>query len=324
MKQRIISGVIIAIACILLGLAGGPVLALVLMCCSVVAYCELTRAMKVHEEYSCGSPFAFLQKKLPDDTTVRIGFKGRLIRIGDFLSKEFECNAAELAGYIAVILFYAALIAASVIFREKEAFVHAADNITLITVFGLFFALMAIYVLTFPKYHADQVIDAFFSFVYAPVMLSFIFRARLLPYGKYIYALVFFCSWVCDTSAYAVGMKFGKRKLAPVLSPKKSVEGAIGGICGSAVVCGLMALFMQRFYDEAGLIPVFIIIGICGSIISQIGDLTASAIKRNHNIKDYGKIIPGHGGIMDRFDSVIFTAPVIYFLAVLLMGSTAL
>ncbi len=324
MKQRIISGVIIAIVCILLALIGGPLLALVLMCCSVLAYYELTRAMKVHEEYSTGSPFAFLQKKLPDDTIVRIGFKGRIIGIGDYLSKEFECNALELSGYAAVIILYAALVAAAVLCRGGTPYVHVADTITMAVVFGLFFILMGIYVLTFPKYRADQVIDAFFSFVYAPVMLSFIYRARLLPYGMYIYGLVFFCSWICDTCAYAVGMKFGKRKLAPMLSPKKSVEGAIGGICGSAVFCGMTAVIMQRFHEEPGLIPIFIVIGICGSIISQIGDLTASAIKRNHNIKDYGTIIPGHGGIMDRFDSAIFTAPVIYFLALILIGGGAL
>ena len=130
--------------------------------------------------------------------------------------------------------------------------------------------------------------------------------------------LVFICAWGCDTCAYCVGMMIGKHKMAPVLSPKKSVEGGIGGIVGAALIGALYALAINRWSNAGASILEFAIIGAVGGAISQIGDLAASAIKRNYNIKDYGKLIPGHGGILDRFDSVIFTAPIIYYLAVLL------
>ena len=123
--------------------------------------------------------------------------------------------------------------------------------------------------------------------------------------------LIFLSSWGCDTCAYCVGMLLGKHKMAPKLSPKKSVEGGIGGIVGAALLGAIFALAANKI-TGAGVNPgqYAIICGV-GGMISQIGDLAASAIKRNHNIKDYGKLIPGHGGILDRFDSVIFTAPII-------------
>ena len=103
--------------------------------------------------------------------------------------------------------------------------------------------------------------------------------------------------------------------MAPVLSPKKSVEGGIGGIVGAALIGVLYALAINKWGGAGVSVAEFAIIGAAGGAISQIGDLAASAIKRNYNIKDYGKLIPGHGGILDRFDSVIITAPLIYFLS---------
>jgi phosphatidate cytidylyltransferase len=155
---------------------------------------------------------------------------------------------------------------------------------------------------------------AYVGVVYVAVMLSFVMLTRNLPNGKFLVWLIFLCSWGCDTCAYAVGMLIGKHKMAPVLSPKKSVEGAVGGVAG-AVLLGII-------YGAATKGPSAEYAVICGAgaLISMVGDLAASAIKRNQGIKDYGKLIPGHGGILDRFDSVIFTAPVIYFLARLLLN----
>ena len=127
--------------------------------------------------------------------------------------------------------------------------------------------------------------------------------------------MIFLCSWASDTCAYVAGVAFGKHKMAPVLSPKKSVEGAVGGVVGAAA---LGAIYAAVFSDKINLSinPVIACAIICaiGALISMIGDLAASAIKRNHDIKDYGKLIPGHGGIMDRFDSVIYVAPIIWIL----------
>ena len=105
-------------------------------------------------------------------------------------------------------------------------------------------------------------------------------------------------------------MLIGKHKMAPKLSPKKSVEGGIGGIAGAALIAVLYALAINHWGNAGVSVASFAIIGAAGGAISQIGDLAASAIKRNHDIKDYGKLIPGHGGILDRFDSIIFTAPI--------------
>ncbi|MDF2845844.1 MAG: putative rane protein [Herbinix sp.] len=110
-------------------------------------------------------------------------------------------------------------------------------------------------------------------------------------------------------------------KIAPVLSPKKSLEGCIGGVVGAAAIGAIYALITKDYITEvSNPILAFAVIGAASSVISQIGDLAASAIKRNHEIKDYGKLIPGHGGILDRFDSIIFTAPIVYYLSVLLRG----
>ena len=145
-------------------------------------------------------------------------------------------------------------------------------------------------------------------------MLSYVYQTRMLPGGAYIVWLIFLCSWGCDTCAYCVGMLIGKHKMAPVLSPKKSIEGAVGGVVGAALLGVIYAAASQGKIAEYALIC-----GV-GALISMVGDLAASAIKRNQNIKDYGKLIPGHGGILDRFDSVIITAPVIYYLAKLILG----
>ena len=174
--------------------------------------------------------------------------------------------------------------------------------------------ILFVYVFGYPKYHAEQVMAAFFGVVYVAVMLSFIYLTRNLPDGKFLVWLIFLCSWGCDTCAYCVGMLIGKHKMAPVLSPKKSIEGAVGGVVGAALLGVIYAAATQGKMAEYALIC-----GV-GALISMVGDLAASAIKRNQNIKDYGKLIPGHGGILDRFDSVIITAPVIYYLAKLILG----
>lgn len=179
-------------------------------------------------------------------------------------------------------------------------------------------ALMFVYVFGFSKYHANQVMNTFFSLIYAPVMLSFVFLTRQLENGIYLVWMIFISSWISDTFAYLVGVMIGKHKLAPVLSPKKSIEGAVGGVVGAAIVGALFGLYLDNMLGLESFVIVLAIVGGVGSVISQVGDLAASAIKRNHEIKDYGKLIPGHGGIMDRFDSVIFTAPITYFLIILL------
>lgn len=155
-----------------------------------------------------------------------------------------------------------------------------------------------------------------FGFFYVAVMLSYVYQIRTLERGLYLAFLVFLCSWGCDTCAYCVGMLIGKHKMSPKLSPKKSVEGAVGGVAGAALLTALYCfIFRSPMHLERGEIVILAVIAAIAGLISMVGDLTASAIKRNYDIKDYGKLIPGHGGILDRFDSMIITAPIIYFLA---------
>jgi phosphatidate cytidylyltransferase len=142
--------------------------------------------------------------------------------------------------------------------------------------------------------------------LYIPFLLFHILRLE----GSVYLWLVFLIAFGTDTFAYLVGSKVGKRKLCPEISPKKSVEGAIGGIVGSIVVTVVYSLF----YEISPLWSVATL-AFVGSIISQLGDLTASRIKRAAGIKDYGRIMPGHGGMLDRFDSIIFTTPVVYYYA---------
>ena len=188
------------------------------------------------------------------------------------------------------------------------------DNMAIMLVFLI--GLLAVFVFGYPKYHTHQIMAAFFGLFYVGVMLSFLYQTRMLPNGQFIVWLIFLCSWGCDTSAYCVGVLFGKHKMSPLLSPKKSVEGAIGGVVGSMLFTAIYCYIIDNVFmlEDFKILPLVIFAGI-GALISMVGDLAASAIKRNFDIKDYGKLIPGHGGVLDRFDSVIITAPIIFFLA---------
>ncbi|MGP1570062.1 MAG: phosphatidate cytidylyltransferase [Eubacteriales bacterium] len=126
--------------------------------------------------------------------------------------------------------------------------------------------------------------------------------------------LVFITAFGTDIMAYFSGYFFGKHKLCEKISPKKTIEGSIGGIIGSVI---FSALFAQFFAGQYLIHAIFI--GVLGGAFSQLGDLTASIFKRKMGIKDYGKLIPGHGGVLDRIDSVMFTAPMVYYYIVLFM-----
>ena len=222
-----------------------------------------------------------------------------------------EKKPPGMVGYIAAVAYYGLL------YFERQL---PGDKITWFMMLFMAFLVceMATLVFAYPKYNTQQIFAAFFGLFYVTVMLSYIYQTRLLEGGIFTVWLVFVCSWGCDTCAYCVGMLIGKHKMAPLLSPKKSIEGAIGGILGAAFIGVLYALAIDYWGGAGADVLSYAIIGAAGGAISQVGDLAASAIKRYHNIKDYGTLIPGHGGILDRFDSVIFTAPIIYYLVIFL------
>ena len=169
------------------------------------------------------------------------------------------------------------------------------------------------------KYHdvmkASQVSWAFFGGLAVPYLLLSLLRIFQMHYhhGSFIVLLPLLAAWGADTCALFSGMLFGKHKLAPVVSPKKTVEGAVFGVIGGTLAgLACRAVFVYVFHMQMPGIPATIALGLIGSAAGEIGDLSASLLKRHSGIKDYGHIFPGHGGVMDRFDSVIFTLIVMY------------
>ena len=223
---------------------------------------------------------------------------------------EIEKHTPAVVAYIWTVLYYITLI-----FGEFKVGGFPLLRLTLPIMITFLLAILVVYVFKFPKYHDREIMAAFMSFFYVSVMLSYLYKLRIVNNGFYYVVLIFICSWGSDTCAYFTGVLFGKHNMSPKLSPKKSVEGLIGGIIGAGLMGVIYAiLFKDRFDVKFNLYITMFIICALGAIPAVIGDLAASAIKRNNDIKDYGKLIPGHGGVLDRFDSMIFTAPVIYYL----------
>ena len=291
---RTISGIVLVILAFGAIWAGDWVLLLTIYGVSLIGFLELTRAMGVNEKGKGPNAYeiiGIIGITCYDALMYLYGSGLGLLRAGGDVKLTITGAAAAAFACLMVML------------------------ITLL-------CLMAGYVLTFPKTKCDVPIRTFFACVYAPVMLSFIWLIREWYGGFYLVWLVFISSWISDTCAYLVGRTFGKHKLAPVLSPKKSIEGSVGGILGAALIGFLYGFILQK--TNALALPnqalYFALIGGIGSVLSTLGFLAASGSKRDHDIKDYGKLIPGHGGIMDRFDRVIVTAPLIYFLGIFLLA----
>lgn len=280
---RLISGIILVAIALLAFISGGEILLGISVFISIAGYLELCRAVGVKE-------------------------------------KDKKINALEVVGIIGILAYYAVLYFFPAVEEGDAAMSMGNVLYAVIPVIGVFMLSMLLYVVRFPKYRSEQIMANVFNFLYAPVMLSFIYLTREQEAGKYIVWLILISSWGCDTCAYVVGMLIGKKKIFPVLSPKKSLEGCIGGVVGAGLIAALYAVFVvENVFPDKRVTIVITVICMAGAVMSQVGDLAASAIKRNHEIKDYGKLIPGHGGIMDRFDSVIVTAPMIYFLTVLFL-----
>jgi phosphatidate cytidylyltransferase len=148
--------------------------------------------------------------------------------------------------------------------------------------------------------------------VFASIYIVVNFAFFYLLNGDARVLLVFIFSWISDTCAYFTGVFFGKHPLCPAISPKKTIEGSIGGMIGSALLTLLFS-----YYWQGDIIWYYAGFGLVGSAISQSGDLIASMFKRQSQIKDYGNIIPGHGGILDRFDSILFVLPIVYLITLM-------
>lgn len=181
-----------------------------------------------------------------------------------------------------------------------------------------FFGVVIVSLLYLFKIDERKLEDAMVTITAVFYVVFFSFHVTLVEQsGAYsiLVWLIFLTAFGTDIMAYFSGYAFGKHKLCPKISPKKTIEGSVGGTLGSVVLCGLFSFFFAK-----ELLIHCLIIGVLGGIISQFGDLTASIFKRKMGIKDYGNLIPGHGGIMDRFDSVLFTAPLVYYYIALILA----
>ena len=177
---------------------------------------------------------------------------------------------------------------------------------------GLFVYVLLLFLRAIRSHKAittEKMGGAFFFTVFIPFFLSSFVRIRGMEHWQALILLPFLAAFLSDAFALFAGMLFGKHKLAPELSPKKTVEGAVGGFVGSILALLLYGVLLQVGFRFQVSYPLLALYGAVGSAVSQIGDLSFSYIKREYGIKDYGKIFPGHGGVLDRFDSVIFCAP---------------
>lgn len=195
------------------------------------------------------------------------------------------------------------------------------DYYSLMTIFmALFLMTMIGEVLLYQKRSIARPALVLFGLFYIPTLLSLLIVFETLDKGQYYFWLVFVICYTTDTAAYFIGKKLGKRKLAQSISPNKTVAGAIGGIVFCALFTILYGLILNRYFQVTLPWGVYLAVGIIGSLIAQMGDLLASLLKREANIKDYGYIIYGHGGVLDRFDSIIAVLPFLYIVYVLTNG----
>lgn len=185
-----------------------------------------------------------------------------------------------------------------------------------VTIFGLLLFLEALF--AYPEVKFESVTGCLFAGIVIPVCLSSIARILLMDSGRYLVLIPIMIPFIADAGAYFAGRFLGKHKMAPILSPHKTVEGAVGGVLAGALSMVIYGLVMQFGFHLQYHYFFAIIYGLLGSLVSIVGDLSFSMIKRETGIKDYGTLFRAHGGVLDRFDSVIFAAPVIELLMLML------
>ena len=200
-------------------------------------------------------------------------------------------------------------------------------NVAVISYLGIFYLMLMYYMMcaVFTKKGLDfsDSLVGFGTMFYVIFGFTSLVILGNVKFGVYLVLLVIGAPWISDVGAYIIGRLFGRHKLIPAVSPKKTVEGLIGGVIFCALACLGYGLVIEHFFaDEIGGINhvYFIIAGVLISVVSQVGDLIASMIKRKYDVKDYGGIFPGHGGVLDRFDSVLTTAPICLLLVILPIG----
>lgn len=211
-------------------------------------------------------------------------------------------------------VFIALMVPTWYLFREPGLFI-------------LFFICLVLVFATriFSKKHSTKdAVYSSFALIYPALLFAFLVMIAYLDHRRFIspieeraassltMIMTFVIAILTDTFAYLTGITVGKHKLCPDISPKKTIEGTIGGFVGALIGMLVIYFFIQKLLGFHVAIYHYIILALLASAASQIGDLSASLIKRFTGIKDFGRIMPGHGGVMDRMDSIIFVAPVVY------------
>jgi len=188
------------------------------------------------------------------------------------------------------------------------------SNLVVVVFVAFMFYILSYSVFSHGKHSPMNASTVFVMIFYIIFGFSSIIAIRESANGQYLFLLVFISAWVSDTGAYFAGVFFGKHKLIPDVSPKKTVEGAVGGLLCCLLGFIVFGVVLERFFSCDPCYILLAVMGVLLCIISICGDLIASLVKRNYELKDYGNLIPGHGGIMDRFDSIIATASILYLL----------
>jgi phosphatidate cytidylyltransferase len=224
------------------------------------------------------------------------------------LHRAFENLDIHTAIYISS--FFALLLLYVVAFMQNTSFIFVPFSIVLMIIFIFLYS-----IINNNRNDLIDVVFTVFSFVYTSILFMYFMLIRFLPLGRHFVWWVFVITWACDTGAFFTGTLFGKKKITPTISPHKTIEGSIGGLLLSAVVS---TIFAKLFLLDVSIINAAVLGAIVG-IFSELGDISASLIKRYCGIKDFSNIIPGHGGILDRFDSALFSFPVAYYYIVFIL-----
>jgi len=213
--------------------------------------------------------------------------------------KNTDIQFNKLLGFLGVILF----ILSSYYFGTEKV----PETLLIVTFLNLFY-----YVISFPRIKPSGVGITLLSSIYIGYLLSFTIILRNQEHGFFYLMLAFTLTWATDSGAYIIGLLFGRHKLHSTLSPNKTIEGSVGGLLFPVITSIIFS-----FFDPQGInILKFVLLGVSAGIFGQLGDLTASAIKRHTNIKDFGSFLPGHGGFLDRFDSFLVIIPLVYYYCV--------
>ena len=270
--KRVLSGIVLIILTVILFFAGGPFLLVGLFLLSVGGLYEFSSCLSYGGGQRTDTPLL------------------RPLRITMIL--------LSLVWY--VLIFYV-----------KDQLL--TGHMILYYLFGSVLLMMIIGILLYPERWFADIALSFFGLIYISLFFSSVYLIRSSEGGQFYVWYVVAAAWGSDTFAYYTGMIFGRHQLAPKLSPKKTIEGAVGGVLFGIILCFIYGMIITSSVqvDRAAMLKMSLVIGLLGSVAAEAGDLFASSIKRVMKIKDYSSLIPGHGGILDRFDSVLMAAPVI-------------